>query len=179
MLLSTTSPNSFKCPATRLPLSSPSPSDSSVLNSRHHHKQRPSTPTTTTTNTQNTPPPSVSLQHTTMSPIALPTQTAVVCHGARDMRVEDRVVWPPHQNEAQVRVVATGLCGSDCEYASPACPHNVASPLWLHPLSRSHISILCIHLSISLHSLTFALCLYAQYTTTCTAGTATSQSNSP
>ena len=116
-------------------LSPPSvPPESSVFNTRHHHRQRPSTPTTTTTIFQNIPSPSISLRHnTTMSPIALPTQNAVVCHGARDMRVEDRVVWPPHQNEAQVRVVATGLCGSDCEYASPACPHNVASPLWLHP----------------------------------------------
>ncbi|KAI0718707.1 GroES-like protein [Cerioporus squamosus] len=51
-----------------------------------------------------------------MSPIALPTQHAVVLHGAKDLRLEDRTLWPPHQGQAQVAVMATGLCGSDLHY---------------------------------------------------------------
>ncbi|PIL23139.1 hypothetical protein GSI_14448 [Ganoderma sinense ZZ0214-1] len=51
-----------------------------------------------------------------MSPIALPTQHAVVLHGAKDMRFEERTLWPPHQGQAQVAVMATGLCGSDLHY---------------------------------------------------------------
>lgn len=62
-----------------------------------------------------------------MSPVAAPSQQSVVCYGARDMRVEDRFVWPPQPQEAQVRVVATGLCGSDCEYYL----HNVIQSLHL------------------------------------------------
>ncbi|RPD54951.1 GroES-like protein [Lentinus tigrinus ALCF2SS1-7] len=51
-----------------------------------------------------------------MSPIALPTQHAAVLHGAKDLRLEDRTLWPPHQGQAQVAVMATGLCGSDLHY---------------------------------------------------------------
>ncbi|EPT02143.1 hypothetical protein FOMPIDRAFT_1144069 [Fomitopsis schrenkii] len=51
-----------------------------------------------------------------MSPVALPTQHAAVLHGAKDLRLEDRTVWPPQQGQAQVAVVATGLCGSDLHY---------------------------------------------------------------
>lgn len=53
-----------------------------------------------------------------MSPVALPTQHAAVLHGAKDLRVEDRTLWPPHQGQVQVAVVATGLCGSDRMYLS-------------------------------------------------------------
>lgn len=49
-----------------------------------------------------------------MSPIALASQHAIVLHGPKDLRVEDRTVWPPHQGQAQVAVMSTGLCGSDC-----------------------------------------------------------------
>ncbi|KAI1794299.1 GroES-like protein [Ganoderma leucocontextum] len=51
-----------------------------------------------------------------MSPIALPTHHAAVLHGAKDMRFEERTLWPPHQGQAQVAVMATGLCGSDLHY---------------------------------------------------------------
>ncbi|KAI0717313.1 GroES-like protein [Fomitopsis betulina] len=51
-----------------------------------------------------------------MSPVALPTQHAAVLHGAKDLRLEERTVWPPQQGQAQVAVVATGLCGSDLHY---------------------------------------------------------------
>ena len=49
-----------------------------------------------------------------MSPIALPSQRAVVLHGPKDLRFEERTLWPPQYNQAQVSVVSTGLCGSDC-----------------------------------------------------------------
>ncbi|EGO03885.1 hypothetical protein SERLA73DRAFT_84062 [Serpula lacrymans var. lacrymans S7.3] len=51
-----------------------------------------------------------------MSPVALPTQRAIVLHGPRDLRPEERSVWPPQHNHAQVAVMSTGLCGSDLHY---------------------------------------------------------------
>lgn len=50
-----------------------------------------------------------------MSPIALATQQAAILYGSKDIRLEDRTLWPPQFNQAQVAVKATGLCGSDCE----------------------------------------------------------------
>jgi L-iditol 2-dehydrogenase len=48
-----------------------------------------------------------------MSTSELPTHTAIVLHGPKDMRIEQRTLFPPRQGECQVRVVSTGLCGSD------------------------------------------------------------------
>lgn len=50
-----------------------------------------------------------------MSPVAAQYQRAVVLHGPKDLRLEERVSWPPAHNHAQVAVQSTGLCGSDCE----------------------------------------------------------------
>ncbi|KAJ5091401.1 hypothetical protein NUU61_006271 [Penicillium alfredii] len=46
------------------------------------------------------------------------TATALVLHGAKDLRVEKRAVPPPSGTEVQVAVKATGLCGSDLHYYS-------------------------------------------------------------
>ena len=43
----------------------------------------------------------------------LQKQRAAVLYGPKDLRYEERTLWPPRPNEAQVKVVATGLCGSD------------------------------------------------------------------
>ncbi|TDL25269.1 GroES-like protein [Rickenella mellea] len=51
-----------------------------------------------------------------MSPVALPTQRAAVLHAPKDLRIEERVLWPPSHNQAQVSIEATGLCGSDLHY---------------------------------------------------------------
>ncbi|KAJ7867761.1 chaperonin 10-like protein [Mycena olivaceomarginata] len=51
-----------------------------------------------------------------MSPIALPSQSTAVLYGAKDLRIEDRTLWPPQAGQAQVAVLATGLCGSDLHY---------------------------------------------------------------
>ncbi|KAK7435525.1 hypothetical protein VKT23_019647 [Stygiomarasmius scandens] len=51
-----------------------------------------------------------------MSPIALPNQTAAVLHGPKDLRIEQRPLWPPQQDQCQVDIVSTGLCGSDLHY---------------------------------------------------------------
>ncbi|CAK5274709.1 unnamed protein product [Mycena citricolor] len=51
-----------------------------------------------------------------MSPMALSSQTAAVLYGAKDLRLEDRTLWPPQAGQAQVAVLATGLCGSDLHY---------------------------------------------------------------
>ncbi|KAG9313461.1 chaperonin 10-like protein [Chiua virens] len=51
-----------------------------------------------------------------MSPAQLPTQRAAVLYGPKDLRIEDRPVWPPQYNQAQVAVRTTGLCGSDLHY---------------------------------------------------------------
>ncbi|KAF8879652.1 chaperonin 10-like protein [Gymnopilus junonius] len=53
-----------------------------------------------------------------MSPVTLPSTTAAILYGPRDIRVEDRTLWPPSSGHAQVRVVSTGLCGSDLHYYS-------------------------------------------------------------
>ncbi|KAH9976220.1 GroES-like protein [Lactifluus volemus] len=51
-----------------------------------------------------------------MSPVALPQQRAAVLHGPKHLSIDDRTLWPPQQGQAQVAVVATGLCGSDLHY---------------------------------------------------------------
>ena len=51
-----------------------------------------------------------------MSPTKVTNQIAAVLHGPRDVRIEQRSVWPPQAHEAQVAVVQTGLCGSDLHY---------------------------------------------------------------
>ena len=51
-----------------------------------------------------------------MSPSVLRSQSAAVLYGARDLRVEQRTLWPPQEGHVQIDVRATGLCGSDCEY---------------------------------------------------------------
>ncbi|KAJ5767289.1 uncharacterized protein N7511_004905 [Penicillium nucicola] len=44
--------------------------------------------------------------------------TALVLHGAKDLRVEQRTIAAPAPNEVQVTIRATGLCGSDLHYYS-------------------------------------------------------------
>ncbi|KAG2351682.1 chaperonin 10-like protein [Suillus spraguei] len=51
-----------------------------------------------------------------MSPAATQLQRAVVLHGPKDLRLEERLFWPPHSDHAQVSVRSTGLCGSDLHY---------------------------------------------------------------
>ncbi|KAK8847444.1 hypothetical protein IAR55_005302 [Kwoniella newhampshirensis] len=43
-------------------------------------------------------------------------QTAVVCHGAVDLRQEQRDIPQPGSGEVQIQVAVTGLCGSDLHY---------------------------------------------------------------
>jgi hypothetical protein len=57
--------------------------------------------------------------HTLMSPAALQQQHAAVLHGPKDLRVDSRTLWPPQQGQAQVAVLSTGLCGSDCTFSPP------------------------------------------------------------
>lgn len=51
-----------------------------------------------------------------MSPVALPTTTAAVLCGPRNIELEDRPVWPPSAGHVQLKVMSTGLCGSDLHY---------------------------------------------------------------
>ncbi|TFK38169.1 chaperonin 10-like protein [Crucibulum laeve] len=53
-----------------------------------------------------------------MSPVALPSHSAAVLYGPRDLRIEERTLWPPSTNQVQVQIVSTGLCGSDLHYYS-------------------------------------------------------------
>ncbi|KAJ2906015.1 hypothetical protein MKZ38_003498 [Zalerion maritima] len=46
------------------------------------------------------------------------TVKASVLHGEKDLRLEDRTLPSPSENEVQVRVLRTGLCGSDLHYYS-------------------------------------------------------------
>ena len=41
---------------------------------------------------------------------------ALVLHGAKDLRLESRDIPSPSENEVQVSIKATGLCGSDLHY---------------------------------------------------------------
>ncbi|KAF2808882.1 GroES-like protein [Mytilinidion resinicola] len=41
---------------------------------------------------------------------------ASVLHGAKDLRIESRSLFPPNADELQVAIRATGLCGSDLHY---------------------------------------------------------------
>lgn len=49
-----------------------------------------------------------------MSPIALPSHPVAVLYGPKDLRIDERTLWPPSMGQAQVAIAATGLCGSDC-----------------------------------------------------------------
>ncbi|KAH9478414.1 Sorbitol dehydrogenase [Psilocybe cubensis] len=51
-----------------------------------------------------------------MSPAVVSSTTAAVLSGPRTIQLEDRRVWAPPRGEVQVRVQATGLCGSDLHY---------------------------------------------------------------
>ncbi|SNX81734.1 related to sorbitol dehydrogenase [Melanopsichium pennsylvanicum] len=42
--------------------------------------------------------------------------TSAVLHGAKDLRIEERPYTTPSGDEVQIRVRATGLCGSDLHY---------------------------------------------------------------
>ncbi|KAH8833994.1 GroES-like protein [Flagelloscypha sp. PMI_526] len=49
-------------------------------------------------------------------PVAVPSYSAAVLHGPKDIHVESRPAFPPPDSHAQVKVVCTGLCGSDLHY---------------------------------------------------------------
>ena len=61
--------------------------------------------------------PPFPLFKSSMSPVVIPSTTAAVLFGPRDIRIkEDRVLWHPSSDgpdHVQVKVVSTGLCGSD------------------------------------------------------------------
>ncbi|KAN0062248.1 hypothetical protein ACQY0O_005429 [Thecaphora frezii] len=44
------------------------------------------------------------------------TNTSAVLYGAKDLRIESRILAPPSATEVQIRVRCTGLCGSDLHY---------------------------------------------------------------
>ncbi|KAJ7072009.1 GroES-like protein [Mycena amicta] len=48
--------------------------------------------------------------------MSLPTHTTAVLHHSRDIRIEQRTLWPPKTGFAQVSVLSTTLCGSDLHY---------------------------------------------------------------
>lgn len=51
-----------------------------------------------------------------MSPIALEKTTAAVLRGPKDLAIEERTLYRPPPGSCQLKVVATGLCGSDCMF---------------------------------------------------------------
>ena len=66
-----------------------------------------------------------------MSPAQIHTQRAAVLYGPKDLRIEERPIWPPQYNHAQVAVRATGLCGSD----RACCPFQCEHPYLLRARS--------------------------------------------
>lgn len=63
-----------------------------------------------------------------MSPV-ISLSTAAVLHGPRDIRITERRIWQPSQDQVQVQVVSTGLCGSDRMYPSSSHIHTLISSL--------------------------------------------------
>ncbi|TKX23208.1 alcohol dehydrogenase-like protein 4 [Elsinoe australis] len=62
---------------------------------------------------------------------------ASVLHGAKDLRLESRTLPSPSQNEVQIAVHSTGLCGSDLHYYS----HNRNGDILVRePLTLGHES---------------------------------------
>lgn len=52
----------------------------------------------------------------TTGPSLFGSNTSAVLHGAKDLRIEERPYAAPIGDEVQIRVRATGLCGSDLHY---------------------------------------------------------------
>ena len=53
---------------------------------------------------------------TASSSVSFGPNTSAVLHGAKDLRIEERPYAAPTGDEVQIRVRATGLCGSDLHY---------------------------------------------------------------
>lgn len=67
-----------------------------------------------------------------MSPAQIHTQRAAVLYGPKDLRLEERPIWPPQYNHAQVAVRATGLCGSDRACCPFQCKHPCSLRISVH-----------------------------------------------
>ena len=52
----------------------------------------------------------------------IPLSIAAVLHGMQDLRIEHRPPHTPLRGYAQVRIMATTLCGSDCTVAYTPSP---------------------------------------------------------
>ncbi|CAO1623181.1 unnamed protein product [Parajaminaea phylloscopi] len=67
-----------------------------------------------------------------------PTRSlSAVLHGPKDLRIEERPCAPPGPGEVQVRVKATGLCGSDLHYYNYGRNGDFALQ---HPMCLGHES---------------------------------------
>ena len=78
-----------------------------------------------------------------MSPAALQQQHAAVLYGPSDLRVDARTLWPPPQGHAQVAVVSTGLCGSDCTFARHASRgHPLTSPTTQYTIISTAVTVI-------------------------------------
>ncbi|SMR42467.1 unnamed protein product [Zymoseptoria tritici ST99CH_1E4] len=62
---------------------------------------------------------------------------ASVLHAAKDLRLESRTLSPPAENEVQIAISSTGLCGSDLHYYSHFRNGDI---LVREPLSLGHES---------------------------------------
>ena len=73
-----------------------------------------------------------------MSPVTLPSTTAAILYGPRDIRVEERNLWPPSSGHAQVKVMSTGLCGSDRMFLACSASSERVSPFFVLVHYYSH-----------------------------------------
>ncbi|KAI9695303.1 MAG: hypothetical protein M1820_008710 [Bogoriella megaspora] len=69
--------------------------------------------------------------------MATPSFKALVLHGAKDLRIQNRQLPKPSHNELQVAVRTTGLCGSDLHYYSHYRNGDIAVK---EPMSLGHES---------------------------------------
>lgn len=62
-----------------------------------------------------------------------PSMTAIVCHGPKDYRVEEVGKPEPRENELVIKIVACGICASDCKCWSGAQMFWGGQNPWVKP----------------------------------------------
>ncbi|KAI5290167.1 hypothetical protein KEM54_002298 [Ascosphaera aggregata] len=66
------------------------------------------------------------------------SMTAIVLHGAKDLRIEKRPIPIPQGDDLQIAITATGLCGSDLHYYNHGRNGDF---IVRHPLCLGHESV--------------------------------------
>jgi len=79
----------------------------------------------------------MSMVHTKADPMSFPLIQSSILHGPKDLRIETRTIRPPNNEEVQIAIRATTLCGSDLHYYSHFRNGDIACQ---EPLTLGHES---------------------------------------